>query len=284
VIKWVGVLGACVATAGLVHLLRDRPVTDTDTGSPLQVRKRAMLQAAQNEPGDAALELLSRELNVRHFAGALPSVKVNWRSDLDRLDLGDYRLIGMTDGKVILLDAALQNDEANARRTLCHEMVHVKFMAAGDRSANHDVAFQSELRRISEDGCFEAILATPEEMEALKAWVDSERERLDAARLQVSARGDAVKAAADASQRTFADLNERIRIATAAGSPAPSTDEISAAERRQADANQSILDYNAALAANQRDQAQFNEAVRRYNLMQAYPDGLAEDRAKGPVR
>ena len=243
-----------------------------------------MLQAAQNEPGDSALELLSRELNVRHFAGALPSVKVNWRSDLDRLDLGDYRLIGMTDGKVILLDAALQNDEANARRTLCHEMVHVKFMAAGAKSANHDVAFQSELRRIFEDGCFEAILATPEEMAALKAWVDSERERLDAARLQVSARGDAVKAAADASQRTFTDLNERIRIATAAGSPAPSPDEISAAERRQADANQSILDYNAALAANQRDQAQFNEAVRRYNLMQAYPDGLAEDRAKGPVR
>ena len=79
-------------------------------------------------------------------------------------------------------------------------------------------------------------------------------------------------------------MNERIRLANAAGSRGPSADEISAAERRQADANQSILDYNAALAANQRAQGQFNDAVRRYNLMHAYPDGLQEDRARGPVR
>src|SRR5215216_2456564 len=114
-IKWVGVLGACVAAGGLVHLLRGGPALDA--ASQLQSAKRAMLDTAQTQPEDAALGSLSRQLNLRHFAGTLPTVKVMWSSDLDRLDSGDYRLNGMTDGKVILLKAALQKDEENTRRT-----------------------------------------------------------------------------------------------------------------------------------------------------------------------
>jgi len=275
-------LGVCVAVGGLVYVLSRTPVT---TAPPqLQSMEQVILDAAQHKPEDSGLGLLFEQLNARHFSGRLPDTKVLWESDLDRLDVGDYRLNGMTDGKRILLKAALKDDDASIRRTLCHEMVHVKFIAAGNGLTTHDSLFQSELRRIFNGGCFHAIWASPEEKASLKQWIESERARLDAGRLQVSAQGAAVKLAADGIERTFTELNERIRIANAAGSGWPRRDEIETAERQRTDSNNSIVAYNAALAGIERDQAQFNDVVHRYNLMLVYPDGLAEDRAKGLIR
>ncbi len=85
-------------------------------------------------------------------------------------------------------------------------------------------------------------------------------------------------------ERLVAELNEQIRVANAAGSGGPSADEIQSAERQRTALNESILAYNSAVAANDADRARFNEAVQRHNLMMAYPDGLAEDRAKGLIR
>ncbi|MEX2661110.1 MAG: hypothetical protein WD227_04230 [Vicinamibacterales bacterium] len=48
--------------------------------------------------------------------------------------------------------------------------------------------------------------------------------------------------------------------------------------------NESTLTFNTPVAANGRDLARFDEEVERHNLMLAYPDGLAEDRAKGLIR
>ncbi|MDQ3489383.1 MAG: hypothetical protein M3468_16845, partial [Acidobacteriota bacterium] len=74
---------------------------------------------------------------------------------------------------------------------------------------------------------------------------------------------------------------ERIRGANGAGSGWPSTAETDAAQQQRSALNDSIAAYNSVVAANERDSVGLKEAVQRYNLMVAYPDGLAEDRAKG---
>lgn len=246
--------------------------------------ERAMLDASGDKAGDPDLGLLFDQLNDRHFSGRLPNTRVMWSGDLDQLDVGDYRLNGMTDGRIILLKAALKDDDADVRRTLCHEMVHVSLITAGNRVTTHDALFQDELRRIFDDGCFHAIRASAEERASLKQWIETERARLDAARLQVDAQSAEIKIEADRVERTFAELNERIRIANAAGSGWPSAAETELAERQRTESNDSIVAYNEAVATAATDQARFNEAVQRYNLMMAYPDGLAEDRAKGLIR
>jgi hypothetical protein len=246
--------------------------------------ERAMLDAYRGTPGDAELGRLFSELNVLHFDGRLPAVKVTWASGLDRFDAGDYRLNGMTDGSIILLKTVLQGDEGETRRTLCHEMVHVKLIAAGNTSTAHDGGFQQELRRLLDEGCFHALWSSPDERAALKGWIETERNRLDAARARIEEQSASVQEESDRVDRAFAELNERIRIANAAGSGWPSPGETDDAERQKVALNGSIAAYNAAVAANAADQARFNEEVRRYNLMLAYPDGLAEDRAKGLIR
>jgi hypothetical protein len=275
-------LTVCAAIAGLVYL--QGGVYGTPARPEPDSLQQAILNASRDKAGDASLGLLFDQLNTRHFGGRLPNVKVLWEGDLDRLDVGDYRLDGMTDGRIVLIKAALKDDDADVRRTLCHEMVHVKFLAAGNRSTVHDAPFQSELRRIFDDGCFPAIWASPDEKASLEEWIDSERTRLDAVRAQVDAQSAAVKLETDRIERTFAELNERIGLANAAGSGWPSPDEAETAERQRTALNDSIVAYNSAVAANERDHARFNEAVQRYNLMMAYPDGLAEDRAKGLIR
>jgi hypothetical protein len=82
-------------------------------------------------------------------------------------------------------------------------------------------------------------------------------------------------------ERMFRELNERIARANVAGSGWPSLEDTQSAQLQRTALNHRILAYNSAVAANEKDLARFNEAVRRYNLMMAYPDGLAEDRAKG---
>jgi hypothetical protein len=273
------VLAACATLGGAVYL------RSGDAGAPAPPERgsaeQAILTAARDRAGDPALSLLFDDLNARHFAGQLPSARVMWDEALDSLDIGDYRLNGMTDGSIILLKPALRQDDAEVRRTLCHEMVHVKLIAAGDRTTAHDEPFQAELQRIFADGCFEAILASPEEKAALKVWIDGERTRLDAARAQADAESTAIRLETERVDRSFADLNARIEAANAAGSGWPSRDETAAAERLREALNERIQAYNSLIAANQTDQTRFNEAVQRYNLMLAYPDGLAEDRAKG---
>jgi len=270
-------LGLC-AIGGVIFLMGGvSPAPATAVRSP----QHALLEGARDKPEDADLGLLFNELNALHFDGGLPNVKVLWDAGLDRLDEGDYRLNGMTDGKIILLKAALKDVEDEVRRTLCHEMVHVKLLAAGNKSTAHDEIFQGELRRVFEDGCFPAILASSEERASLQEWIDAERVRLDAARAQATAQLAALKEDTDRVERLVAELNERIRVANDTGSGWPLPAETEAARTQRAALNDSIAAYNGVVAANERDSVRFNEAVQRYNLMVAYPDGLAEDRAKG---
>ena len=275
-------LGVCAAISGTVHFRGG--VSGPPAAPAMPSAQHAMLEASRDRPGNSDLGLLFNQLNAKHFEGRLPTVKVMWDADLDRLDEGDYRLNGMTDGKIILLKAALKDDDGDVRRTLCHEMVHVKFLAEGNKSTAHDAAFQNELRRIFDDGCFPAFWATPEEKASLQVWIDAERTRLDAARVQAEAQLAALKLETERVERMVAELNDRIRVANAAGSGWPSPEETATAQRERTALNDSITAYNGVLATNEKDYAKFNEAVQRYNLMMSYPDGLAEDRAKRLVR
>ncbi|MEX2661106.1 MAG: SprT-like domain-containing protein [Vicinamibacterales bacterium] len=271
----------CAAIGGLVYLLDD--VSGTPARPELASQQQVILDASRNKAADADLSLLFDELNARHFSAGLPNVKVLFE-DLDPLNAGEYRQNGMTDGTTVLLNAALEDDDDEVRRTLCHEMVHVKFFAAGQKSTAHDDPFQNELRRIFDDGCFEAIWATEEEKASLGEWIQSERTRLDLAHAQTDAQAVWIRQETDRIERMFAELNERIARANAAGSGWPTPEESQTAERQRSALNDSILTYNTAVAANERDRALFNDAVQRQNLMLAYPDGLAEDRAKGLIR
>ena len=271
-------LVACGAVAAAVYLRGGPSVTPA--APAIASPQRAVFDSARHKPEDPGLGLLFDDLNARHFSGELPNVKVLWHEDLHRLDKGEYRQNGMTDGSIILINPALKEDDAEVRRTLCHEMVHVKLMTGPHRSAAHDMAFQGELSRIFDGGCFEAIRASPEEKRALEEWIQAERARLDLARLQVEAQGATVKLESERVGQTIAALNTRISSANAARSGWPSPDELAAAERQRTAVAESLAAYNAAVAEVARDQEAFNEAVRRYNLMQAYPDGLAEDRVR----
>jgi hypothetical protein len=274
-------LVGCAAIGGLVYLLDD--VSGTPARPEFASQQQVILDASRNKAADEDLSLLFDELNARHFSAGLPNVKVLFE-DLDPLNAGEYRQNGMTDGKIVLLNAALQDDEDEVSRTLCHEMVHVKFFAAEQKWTAHDALFQSELRRIFDDGCFLAIRATEEEKASLEEWIESERTRLDLAHAQTDAQGVWIGQEADRVERMVAELNERIARANAAGSGWPSAEETQTADRQRTALNESILAHNSAVAANERDRALFNEAVQRHNLMLAYPDGLAEDRAKGLIR
>lgn len=276
------VLVVCAAAAALVYLLDPAPHAPwrNEPTSP----QRALLDASRDKPEDPDLGLLFDLLNTLHFGGRLPDVKVLWAADLDALDEGDYRLNGMTDGTMILLKTAFKDDEANVRRTLCHEMVHVKLITAGQTSTAHDAPFQRELRRIFEEGCFHAILASDEEKTTLQDWITAERARLDAAVADAQAQRAAIQQEEARVERLIAELNERIRAANAAGAGWPSQDETADVERQRTALNDRAAAYNAAVAANESAQARFNEQVERHNLMAAYPDGLAEDRAKGLIR
>jgi len=275
-------LGVCAVTAAVLYL--PDGTSGVSARSESESLQRVLLDAARGRLEDPALGLLFEDLNRQHFGGQLPDVKVLWEEALHRLDAGDYRQNGMTDGTVILLNTALRDDDTEVRRTICHEMVHVKFIARGRTSTAHDEAFQTELRRIFDEGCFQALWASPEEKASLEQWITVERARLDAARADAEAQLAAIQAEEARVERLIAGLNERTRAADAAGSGWPSQDELAAAEAQRTALSDRVSAYNAAIAAHVIDRAQFNEAVQRYNLMVAYPDGLAEDRAKGLIR
>lgn len=276
------VLVVCLITAALVYVLDRTPRVPPRAEPPSP--QRALLDATRHKPEDPDIGLLFDELNARHFGARLPDIKALWAAELDALDEGDYRLNGMTDGKTLLIKAAFKDNDADVRRTLCHEMVHVKLIAAGQSSTAHDAGFQTELRRIFDEGCFPGIWAPPEERTSLQEWIAAERTRLDAAVADAQAQRIAIQQEEVRIERVIAELNERIRAANAAGSGWPSAEETGAVERERTALSDRIAAYNAAVASNESAQARFNEAVERHNWMAAYPDGLAEDRAKGLIR
>jgi hypothetical protein len=172
---------------------------------------------------------------------------------------------------VILLNPSLQTDPAAFDRALCHEMVHASLYVAHIDSVDHGPAFQAVLRRLSNEHAFEGIIATDEERDALRKWLDAESARIDAEHQAMDQVGREIVDEREAIERAQADLD-----ATRANGQAPGDSDVTGLAARRDAYNQRALDTNARLEQDRADLAHFNAEVERYNLMLVYPDGIDE--------
>lgn len=128
---------------------------------------------------DQALADDYQSINAQFFNSALPSVRVRWEARLEAIGpliAEGFRLEGVTNGRVILLNPALYDDKPQLRRVLCHEVAHVALV---DRSDGHGPRFQALLRRLSKEGAFEGVVATDQEKADLRATLDRRAEEMD---------------------------------------------------------------------------------------------------------
>lgn len=252
--------------------------------NPAEARQQEILQKDLGKPGDPVLDRMYQELNAAHFAGALPVMPVLWEprlAEVGQLSAQKFTLEGMF-GHVgrrtaILLNPDLQSDKRALARALCHEMVHAHLFATGDRSTNHGPAFQAVLRRLSDEGAFEGILASEDEREKLRAWLDEESARLDAERAEMDRVAGDIERDRSEVEQTLADLNARVTAANAEGRGWPARAEIESIQSHRDAYNQRAADANTRAARAQADISEFNRQVARYNLMLSYPDGLDEE-------
>jgi hypothetical protein len=249
---------------------------------PIIEKKLEIFARAGARPADPELGALYTEINERYFSSELPAIPVMWDDSLKEVDIlagDDFHLEGMTNGALMLLRPELRSDDAELRRTVCHEAVHVKLHRGAGTYADHGAVFQAELRRIFGEGCFIAILASDAEQAALREWIDQHRARLN----RESADLDLARTRLDAErsdvERVVVGLNERVAAANAQGSGWPSDEERGALNARRARALQESSDFNGAIERYTADTAQLNREVERYRLMVAYPRGVDEEAA-----
>jgi SprT-like family len=155
------------------------PIRPPAPPSPAEAKTDNLLRLSASLESDQALASEYQSINARHFGGALPSVRVRWETQLDEIGpliAEGFRLEGVTNGRVILLHPALDGDEQQLRRVLCHEVTHV---ALWDRNDGHGPRFQTLLRRLSAEGAFEGLVATDQEKADLRASLERRSEEMD---------------------------------------------------------------------------------------------------------
>jgi hypothetical protein len=153
--------------------------------NPADARQQEILKQNLDLPGDPELGSLYHDINVKHFAGALPVMPVRWEPALGTIGAHadpPYTLEGMfgRGGRrtIILLNPAVRETLGSLERALCHEMVHAYLFARGDSATTHGTQFKAELKRLADAGAFEGIAASDEEKASLKAWLDAESARI----------------------------------------------------------------------------------------------------------
>jgi hypothetical protein len=214
-----------------------------------QERMDALMRQNETRASEPALADAFDTMNAQYFGDRLPTVRIRWEEGLDAIGpliAENFRLEGLTDGKVILLHPALEKNPRQLRAVLAHEMVHVELR---DRRESHGPEFQSRLRTLAERGAFEGIVATEEEKEALKESIERTTRRLagelhELRQLQSRIEAEASSLSREAIQDRIWTFNRRVR------------------------------EHNEAVEA-------FNRDVERYNLMNTYPDGLDRERVRG---
>jgi hypothetical protein len=280
------ILIGTIAWAG-ASAIRNRGglVASMSTSPTVSIRSQleiAVLDDARTSAGDASLDERYRKINTDYFGGGLPDVPVSWEPRLDEIAAarGDGLLLeGLTDGKAIVINPRLRSDLRLLVATLCHEMVHVRLVAAGAPvGEDHGPEFQKHLRRLLDEGAFEGAFATDEEKAAMKASLATDVAWLDDESVAVRAAAADLDRDRKEVDRVVEDLNARITKANAEQTGWPSEDEQKTVKDRLAVLNTRSEAHNARVAAfNERIDA-YNKAVDRYNLVVAYPDGLAETR------
>ena len=199
-------------------------------------------------PSDPALIEEYRVINTQYFDSRLPDVRLRWEPRLDEIGpliAEGFRMEGVTDRRLILLNPAIQHDEVEFRRVLCHEMVHVAVVTEREP---HGPVFQSYLRVLLGKGAFKGILASEEE----KA---SRRRELEARTQQLSEEASTLGAT-------------RTALESEAAAPSAAVEVI----------NARITNYNAAVRRHNDAVVEFNRAIEEYNDMVSYPDGLDRER------
>jgi predicted SprT family Zn-dependent metalloprotease len=150
-----------------------RPPSRSEIKTEQLFRSNASLQS------DPVLADDYQSINLEYFSSGLPRVLVRWEERLDEIGpliAEGFRLEGVTNGRVILLNPSLQDDAPQLRRVLCHEVAHV---ALSDRSDGHGPRFQTLLKRLATEGAFEGLVATDEERAELRATLDRRSQELD---------------------------------------------------------------------------------------------------------
>jgi hypothetical protein len=280
------ILIGTIAWAG-VTLLRDRrgiaaSFVAAPVVSPRSHLEIAVLDDARTAAGDPELNARYQSLNRDFFGGGLPTVPVSWEPRLNEIAAirGDGLILeGLTDGKAIVINPSLQSNRRQLIATLCHEMVHVRLVAAGGAvGEDHGPEFQTQLRRLLDEGAFEGAFATDAEKAAMKASLATEVAWLDAESAAVREAGAALGHDREEIDRLVEDLNARITKANAEQTGWPSDDEQKSVKDRLAGINTRSEAHNIRVAEFNRRIDAYNQAVERYNLVVSYPDGLAATR------
>jgi hypothetical protein len=180
---------------------------------PEQAAFSALFDRNRSMPADPDLAAEYYQLNDQFFSNVLPPPQTRWENGLAELGamIGEHFVVqGLTDGRMILINPAVEHDAEQRRRALCHEMVH---MAVWAQDTAHGPVFQERLRQLSQRGAFKGLAATDEERDAVlerlhrdRAALDTEekalladRERLDrTSQAEVDAYNDRVRRQQDA--------------------------------------------------------------------------------------
>lgn len=144
-----------------------------------EIKTEQLFRVNASLPSDPVLADAYQAISAQYFGGSLPAVRVRWEWRLD--DIGPliaegFRLEGVTNGRVILLHPALEDDPQQLKRVLCHEVVHV---ALKERSDGHGPRFQGLLRRLAAEGAFAGLVATDEEKAELRTSLDRRSQEMD---------------------------------------------------------------------------------------------------------
>ena len=213
-----------------------------------QVRSDEIFKANAGLPGDPALTAAYESLNAQYFENRLPPVPLRWESRLDEIGplIADgFRMDGMTNRELILLNPAIQSDEEEFKRVLAHEMVHIAVISEREP---HGPVFQLYLKQLAARGAFRGIVATDQEKAERRRFLERRVAAL-AAETDVLVR---TKAAIE-SDATSGQVNpDQLKIRT--------------------------TEYNDRVRKHNDDVAEFNRSVEEYNEMVTYPDGLDRER------
>jgi predicted SprT family Zn-dependent metalloprotease len=213
-----------------------------------QIRSDEIFKANAGQPGDPALTESYQSLNAQFFDNRLPSIPLRWEPRLDEIGpliAEGFRMEGMTNREMILLNPAIQSDQDEFRRVLAHEMVHIAVVSEQDP---HGPVFQLYLKQLAARGAFRGIVATDQEKDERRRFLERRIADLAAeAELLVRTKA-AIEAGANGGQVSPDQLNVR------------------------------TTEHNDRVRKHNDDVAEFNRSVEEYNQMVTYPDGLDRER------
>ncbi len=132
------------------------------------------------------------------------------------------------------------------------------------------------LHRLSNEGAFISIEATPEERAQLHAWLSTESVRIETERGALDRLAPELETERLALEQAVGELNARASAANAAGRGLPTAEEVTSLNTRRDAYNERAAAMNRRGLEFRVAQDEYNRQVARYNLMATYPDGRDE--------